>query len=119
MSRPDDVEALAELAVERLGTVDIWINNAGQVSARARDGGGGMQVWRINLSAFLPATIISSSSRSPESRLSTQVTGKKLLADVPPEEVVQAVGANVLGSLLGRCEWWKRWITHHLSHCPV
>ncbi|PSC75726.1 short-chain dehydrogenase [Micractinium conductrix] len=43
----------------RLGGVDLWINNAGEVTA------------------------------------------KRLLVDVPPEEVVQVVGTNVLGSLLG------------------
>ena len=32
MSRPDDVEALAKFAVQHLQRVDIWINNAGQVS---------------------------------------------------------------------------------------
>ena len=35
---------------------------------------------------------------------SLQVTSNRLLADVPPEEILQAVGGNVIGSLLGRCE---------------
>jgi hypothetical protein len=30
-----------------------------------------------------------------------QVTSKQLLADVPPEEILSAVGSNVVGSLLG------------------
>ena len=37
---------------------------------------------------------------------SLQVTSNRLLADVPPEEILQAVGANVIGSLLGRCGSW-------------
>jgi chlorophyll(ide) b reductase len=53
------VDALAAFAAERLGSVDFWINNAGQV------------------------------------------TSKRLLADVPVQEILEAVNANVLGSLLG------------------
>lgn len=59
VSLPGDVDRLAAFAAEQLGTVDIWVNNAGQV------------------------------------------TGKRLLADVPSDEILQAVGSNVLGSLLG------------------
>ncbi|KAG1666358.1 hypothetical protein FOA52_007896 [Chlamydomonas sp. UWO 241] len=59
VSVPDQVDALADYATGMLGTVHVWINNAGSV------------------------------------------TSKRLLADVPGDEIVAAVGANVLGSLLG------------------
>ncbi len=60
VSNAEDMDALAEFAKGRLGTVHTWVNNAGQV------------------------------------------TSKRMLADVPAEEIRDAVGANVLGSLLGR-----------------
>eukprot|EP00245_Coleochaete_scutata_P007218 TRINITY_DN22350_c0_g1_i1.p1 TRINITY_DN22350_c0_g1~~TRINITY_DN22350_c0_g1_i1.p1 ORF type:complete len:433 (+),score=52.96 TRINITY_DN22350_c0_g1_i1:52-1350(+) len=57
-----DVEALGRAALERLGTVHLWINNAGGVTA------------------------------------------KRLLADVPGDEVAQIAATNVVGSLLGSRE---------------
>lgn len=53
-----DVAALGEFAVRQLGTVHLWLNNAGAM------------------------------------------TGKGLLDDVPASEIADAVGTNVLGSLL-------------------
>lgn len=53
-----DVAALGDYAAQQLGTVHMWINNAGAV------------------------------------------TGKSLLDDTPVAEIAEAVGTNVLGSLL-------------------
>lgn len=62
VSDPDSMARLGQFAQRCLGTVDVWINNAGEV------------------------------------------TSKKLLADVAPAEIVQVVGTNVVGSLLGSRE---------------
>jgi len=58
VSNGHDVAALGDFAAEQLGTVHLWVNNAGAV------------------------------------------TGKGLLDETPAEEIVEAVGTNVLGSLL-------------------
>lgn len=58
VSNGHDVAALGDFAAEQLGTVHLWVNNAGAV------------------------------------------TGKTLLDETPAEEISEAVGTNVLGSLL-------------------
>lgn len=115
-SSPQDMERLGGWVRERLGGVDIWLNNAGEgeaLSGRAQPASLPVVLCRPRSPRHLGTAVpVAASGRRPQGGGATsacrpaapgagEVTAKRLLADVAAEEVVRVVGTNVVGSLLG------------------